>query len=180
MTTAELAGLVAWTVGWTVAGGLGGYVLGRLAADVHRLADPTEPHLEGDRVHDEPLYRPRPQRQRRPSGRLLIGILIVVLGVGTAVQGIITTQRVEHLQQCQARYSNKFADALDARTTVSNGSQRALDNLVTTIGAHLGRNKQADQDAIADALQQYLAQRHMAKQERARHPLPDPPREACN
>ncbi|HCB80540.1 MAG TPA: hypothetical protein DEQ00_04105 [Mycobacterium tuberculosis] len=169
--TSETLWLVVWTIGWTLIGALGGYVLGRLAADVHQLANPNEGGRVNQPTAKEPRWRPAPQ--------LIVGLLVVILGVGTAIQGIVVNNRVQQLQQCQARYSNRFADAIDARTTATNGSQRALDELVAAIGKRLDRGGKADQAAIAGALQRYLTQRDQSKQERAAHPYPEPPREAC-
>lgn len=174
MDPVELVGLTNWTVAWTLLGGMGGYLLGRLARDVHLLANPT---LEGERVHESRIEDA--PRRWRPGPRLLIGLVIVILGVGTAVQGIVVNNRVEHLQQCQASYSNRFADALDARTDATQQSQQALDRLVATIGHNLN-DKRANQAAIADAVGHYRQLRSKAKQQRATHPYPDPPREACH
>lgn len=117
---------------------------------------------------------PRTDGRERVLGRVLIGLLLLILGVGTAVQSIVTSQHVGQLQQCQARYANRFAKALDTRTEVSNGSQRALDGLVTAISEHPD-----DRKATSAALENYLQQRRMAKQQREQNPYPDPPREAC-
>lgn len=175
-TTVDTLVFTSWTIAWTLAGGIGGYLLGRLTRDVHRLANPT---LEGERVPEPAVETPRRPRRWRPGPQLLVGLLVVLLGVGTAVQGVVVSNRVEHLQQCQARYSNRFADAIDARTDTSNNSQQALDDLVNTIGKNLGGNGKANQAAISRALRQYMAQRAKTKQQRAKHPYPEPPREAC-
>lgn len=177
MTTVDVLTASSWTIAWTLAGGIGGYMLGRITRDVHHLANPE---ARVPTPEPEPAAKEHRPRRWHPSAQLLIGLLVVVLGVGTAIQGIVVNNRVEHLQQCQTRYTSRFADALDARTQATNDSQAALDNLVNTIGKNLGQGGKANQAAISRALRQYMAQREKTKHERAKHQYPEPPRQACS
>ena len=180
---------IAYTLGRTLLGFIAGVLFTRLILDTRRIAEATEqgfyPFLDcggafmaDDELPTEDLVRKAARRRAVFNPRLVIGLVVVMLGILTAVQGIVTSNRVAALQQCQAHYSNGFADALDARTKASNDSQHAMDDLVRTIGQHV-TGKPEDQAAINAAVSRYVAQRQTAAKQRRAHPLPPPPRESC-
>jgi hypothetical protein len=163
-------------VGWSLLGLIVGFLLGRATRDVHRIAA-TVDTTEEDTMHHEPAGQP--PRKRWWSGEFILGVIVVLLGVLTVAQGTVQSQETTRLQQCQARYSDGFADALDARSESSDDSQKALDALVTTIGAHLGGAAPPDQQAMQQAINDYVQKRRTATQLRAQHPYPPPPRDVC-
>lgn len=168
------------TLGWCAVGFVAGFLAGRAARDMHRIADAV---TEGGAV---PASRRRRMWDRlKPSGQFLVALVVVVLGVLTVVQGLIQSAATRRVSQCHAAYANAFADALDARSRASQEAQDALDGLMITIGrlsatpvadeADRARRSEESRKAISD----YVTKRAQAKDQQARNPYPPPPRDAC-
>ena len=83
----------------------------------------------------------KPSKRKRPSGRLVVGAVVVLLGLITVVQGVYQDARTREVaeqakrtQECTTAYSNGFADAIEARAAASTSAQQALDDLMGTVG----------------------------------------------
>lgn len=158
------------SAGWAVLGFAIGYFVGRAARDVHRVVTAITPNTTDT---------PPPTGRRHPlSGHTIVGLIVVLLGVVTVVQGIVTNNATRQIAECQAAYSNGFADALDARSSATTATQDALDELVTTVSGYLA-DSPIPSDKVRVAIGRYLDQRAKAEAERERHPYPPPPRDLC-
>lgn len=133
------------------------------------------------------------QRARRQiTGVRVLGVLMIVLMVGTAVQGIVQnrateqqarateqqaraaeeqSRATERIAACVKSYSDGFADALDARSAVSAAATDALDEFFFAIAAAPEQARQRFDD--------YIAKRKAAKATQAANPYPAPPRDVC-
>ncbi|WP_134664024.1 hypothetical protein [Amycolatopsis sp. CFH S0078] len=166
----EVWAYVSESAGWALAGFVVGYLLGRAARDVHRIATAVTP--EGHVPDDKPRTR------RAPSAQFVLGVVVALLGIITVAQGIVTNNATRRITECQAVYSNGFADALDARSDSSAEAQAALDDLMKSLGGYLA-NPPVPPEKVRSAIGDYLAKRSEAEAERAKHPYPPPPRDLC-
>lgn len=163
---------------WCAVGFVTGFLVGRAARDVHRIAVA---------VTEEDLMPANRQRRRMSFSptRVAIALVVIALGVFTVVQGIAQSNATKRIAQCHAAYANAFADALEARSHGSQQAQDALDKLMTTMGqlsatppadaADLARRREESRLAIAE----YIKTRNELKDVQAAHPYPPPPRDAC-
>lgn len=120
---------------------------------------------------------------RRITGQLVLGVIVVLLGIITVLQGVSSNNATQRLARCQGAYVSHFADALDARTTASADAQTALDNLMRAVSGTLAQPHAAAggrTEGVRTALDNYLHKRAQADAERRRHPYPAPPRDSCD
>lgn len=160
------------SAGWAVLGFIVGYLVGRAARDAHRVV--TAITTENTMTEQ---YLPTPRR-RVPTGQFVLGVVVVLLGIITVAQGITTSSTTRRITECQAAYSNGFADALDARASATADAQMALDELVKAISGYLA-SPPVPPDKVRAAIGDYLAKRAKAETERQQHPYPPPPRDLC-
>ncbi|MFK0249293.1 hypothetical protein ACIQUM_31730 [Amycolatopsis azurea] len=160
------------SAGWAVLGFVVGYLVGRAARDVHRVAIAITTE---DTVPDPQLPAPR---RRLLTGQFVLGVVVVLLGVLTVAQGIATNNATRRITECQQAYSNGFADALDARASATTDAQNALDELMKTMSGYLA-DSPIPPDKVRAAIGDYLAKRAKAETERQQHPYPPPPRDLC-
>lgn len=163
---------LAQSLGWAVVGFLGGFLAGRAARDVHRIASAVDTAVTGD--HTMTKHGPR----ARINSQTVIAIVVVLLGVLTVIQGLAQSAATDRLTQCQTNYSNGFADALNARSQSSTDAQEALDDLMSTVGGAL-QGSAVDRAAVQRAIADYLAKRDAVKRQQQAHPYPPPPRATC-
>lgn len=164
------ASYITEALGWTALGFLAGYLVGRTARDVHRIARSMP--QEETTVDDHP-----DERRHRPSAQFYLGLLVVCLGILTVAQGLLSDIQTRHLTDCQSSYSNAAADALDARSKASSAAQDAMDTLITDVASSMqSPPSPAVGQRIRASINDYVAARQAAKQELAAHPLPPAPR----
>ncbi|AXB41311.1 MULTISPECIES: hypothetical protein [Amycolatopsis] len=169
----ELWNYVFESAGWAVLGFLGGFLVGRAARDVHRVATA----ITSEEPVPDDQTSPRP-RWRVPTGQFVLGVVVVLLGIITVAQGIVTNSTTRRITECQAAYSNGFADALDARASATADAQTALDELMKAISGYLA-SPPVPPDKVRAAIGDYLDSRERADAERQQHPYPPPPRDLC-
>lgn len=167
---------------WTLFGLVMGVIIGRLSRDVHVMA-----HRR--RGTEKPVTEVPKTRRRRPSGRLVLGMLVVGLGLATAVQGLYQDSQTRELAEqtrrtadCTRAYANGFADALDARASASSSAQDALDELMSTVGQLTtggAAGTPAAREKFRAALEDYLRKRAESKAQQERNPFPPAPRDLC-
>ncbi|WP_394621311.1 hypothetical protein JNUCC0626_20100 [Lentzea sp. JNUCC 0626] len=164
------------TIGGCAAGFVAGYLVGRTARDVHRIATVV---AEGEPVS------PSPRHRLRPSWRAAVALVLVVLGLVTVILGLAQSAATRRITECHTVYANNMADALDTRSRGSQQAQDALDALMTSVAA-LGTSPPVNEADAADrqerarqAITNYVAKRAQAKQLLAQNPYPAPPRTAC-
>lgn len=147
---------------WSVAGGLVGYMVG---VNLRRST-------EGADVAGQ-------SRRWRPRFEHIISVVVVTLGVLTAVQGYVFSRRTDDLSRCQLAYSTGFADALDARTKANQEVTDAQDELWKTVQRGF-QAPGADARAMFERqLSAYLDARTKAKAAQAGNPYPPAPRDLC-
>ncbi len=157
------------SVPWILAGLLTGFFMGRSTVVVEAVVDAVQ--AEGDTVTDA-----KPKRFRF-TGMHVLGVVVAVLGVFTAVQSYVQGEATDRLVVCTKAYQDGFADALDERQKATSEAQDALDDLLTKVAAITpspeGRQR------FRDALAEYLEKRAAAKQAQRDHPYPPAPRDVC-
>jgi len=162
-----------WAVCGFVIGFLAGVLVRDIRRDVHRIAEV----VEGEAAVEDNL--PCVPRWRRQWLRPLIGIVVITLGIFTAVQGVWQGAELRRVSGCQQAYSNGFADAIDARTQASGDAQNALDKLMSTVGAVMQSADPARRGDLQQAIRDYLDARTRAKATQQAHPYPPAPRDLC-
>jgi hypothetical protein len=160
---------------WSAAGFIVGWLAGRISRDITRIARFTNAAAEEDTV---PLSSTMAARLSR-SYRLAVPILVVVLGIATAVQGAYQAAGLQRVSDCQTAYSSGFADALDARSSASADAQTALDALMTKVGGALEHSNVGSRAEVQQAVDDYLAARAKAKRTQEQNPYPPAPRDLC-
>jgi len=116
-------------------------------------------------------------RRWRPNGTYVFGLILVLLGIGTAVQGIVQSKANDRLTNCIATYSNDLADAIEVRSKASIEAQRASDVMWQTI-ASLPQTDEGRAQA-RKVFEDYIKAREAANRAQAENPYPAPPRAVC-
>lgn len=167
------------TAGWCAAGFVAGFLAGRAARDVHRIADAVT--TKGETMTDVTRRR----WWDRSKTRIVIAAIVVGLGILTVAQGLVQSAAIRRITNCQTTFSNQFADALEARSLASQQAQDALDELMTVVG-RLGASPPANpaeaeerRETYRKAITGYLDKRAAVRASQQRNPYPKPPREAC-
>jgi len=120
----------------------------------------------------------KPRREWRVSTNV-VAVVLVLLGLFTAVQGYVVSGQTKALAVCQQAYSNGFADAFDARAEANAQAQDALDDWMTVVGAVMTSPDSSARTRLVEATTEYLAKRVEARKTQAEHPFPPAPRDAC-
>jgi hypothetical protein len=171
------------TVGVGAVSFLLGYLAGRAARDVHRIAQTVT-------TQEEVATGMRTSKSRASGSRghvtqFAIAAVVVLLGVLTVVQGLIQSSATRRISDCNAAFANALADAIDARSASNQSAQDALDELMTTIGrlaatppaneAEAAQRREESRKAVTD----YVTKRAEVKALQQKNPYPPPPRESC-
>lgn len=159
------------SIPWTFAGVLIGWFMCRATLAVEVIADVVQ---EGGDMPKEPARIPL---RRRVTSMHVIGTLVVVLGISTAVQGYVQSEATQRLTLCTQAYSNGFADALEERSKATADAQNALDDFLTAVSSVTPTLE--GRELVRQALAGYLSKRATAKQKQQEHPYPAPPRDVC-
>ena len=163
---------------WGIAGLVIGFAVGRLTRSVDRLADNVE--VITDVVTEGGTPAPtRPRRRARTE--LVVGVVVVLLGLFTAAQGLYQDSATRRVAECTQAYSDGFADALDARSNASAEAQDALDDLMTTVGDTMTAavGDPGARRRVEEAVTEYLAKRSESKKKQVENPFPPAPRDVC-
>lgn len=168
--------MTSWTyilqsIPWTFAGVLIGWFMCRATIAVEVIAEVVQ---DGDEMPKEPARIPL---WRRITSMHLIGALVVILGIMTAVQGYVQNEATQRLTLCTQAYSNGFADAIEERSKATADAQNALDDFLTAVSSATPTLE--GRELVRKALADYLAKRVSAKKAQAEHPYPAPPRDVC-
>ena len=124
-----------------------------------------------------PVSETRNPWWRKVTGVQIVGLFVLLLAIGSTVQGYTQSVATERLALCQQAYNDGFADALEARSTANAEAQRALDDLMVVVGDVLTQAQ--DQKVLVEAVEEYLLKRQQARETQAANPYPEPPRDAC-
>lgn len=163
---------------WAVGGGIVGYLMGRSARNLDVIAESVTTE---DTMSQSTARRPW---WKRITGTHLVLALLLVLALGSVVQGYVYNTVTQRIAECTRGYSNGFADAIEARSAATAAWQEALDQWMTTLNALMTQTPPAGDPAAArqrftDATAQYLHRRAEAQAEQRAHPYPPPPRDVC-
>lgn len=142
---------------WAVGGLFVGYGLGRMVRDVHDVHTVIVP--------PPPLTVPRPpSRRRAPTGRMMIGILVMVVIAVSTVLYALESAKLNGVTSCQSQLNFQFRDALAQRSAAQGVEIAAQRKLI------LSRlSGQADRET---AVREYLAALDALEAAGLRHPLP--------
>jgi hypothetical protein len=173
-------GYLAQTVGVGAASFLLGYLAGRTARDVHRIAE-TVTEQGGTVSRRAPLRH----RIRTSGGQFAVAFVVIALGIVTVVQGVYQSAATRRIVTCNETYANTLADVIVARSQGSQQAQDALDDLMSVIGRLAATPPASEAEAIArreesrKAVTEYVAKRAEVKALQEKNPYPQPPRESC-
>lgn len=159
---------IAESLPWAIAGLLAGYFMARSTVAVATIAAAAKEEIP---VADQPSRRPR------FSATHVIGVVVALLGIFTAVQSYVQGEATERLAVCTQAYSNGFADAIEERSKASADAQNALDDFITAVAK--ATPTEAGRDQVRKAFDDYLSKRATAKKAQAENPYPAPPRDVC-
>ena len=146
--------------------------------------------------------KPQPRQPRLIGGRfrivnVAVGALLVLIGVFSAVSGLVLEKRTaavieqnasqdvldRELLRCQQAYANGFADALEARTAPAVEAQTALYSWMKIVRDVIAAPA-VDQQGQAAALErfqqattEYLDKLEKLQKQQIQNPYPPPPRE---
>jgi thiol:disulfide interchange protein len=113
----------------------------------------------------------------RPNGRDVFGLILVILGIFTAVQTMVQSRATDRLTVCVATYSDQLAVAIDIRSKASAEAQRASDVMWQSI-ANLPQTDEGRAKA-RQVFTEYIAKREAANRAQEQNPYPPPPRAVC-
>lgn len=156
---------------WSAAGFIAGWLAGRASRDITRIA--------GAVAKEGTVPPSTPNDRWARAYRLAVPVLVVALGIATAVQGAYQSAALQRVAACQTAYSSGFADAIDARSSAAADAQDALDALMTKVGDALQHSDPESRAEVQRAVDDYLAARAKSKQTQQDHPYPPAPRDLC-
>ncbi len=113
----------------------------------------------------------------RLRGTQILGVLLMIFSLIVGLAQVQNQRRIQALAACQTHYSNRLADALEARQAVRDEQQEALDNLVEAI--IMARETPDGRAAVGQALENYREARFQQIKDFGKSPLPAPPRDVC-
>jgi len=165
-----------------------GFMLGWMFDHVTRAAMRIEESMADDPSTrtEPPAPEPAPAPRERHTAVRIISVLLALVGVGTAVLGVVVTHqtseaeaRDDRLTACVTGYSNALADAFNARAAANSEASEAVDAVMAAIDMAFTDAPPVGRDRVQKAIKDYREARDKAKRTQAQHPLPDAPRDAC-
>jgi len=169
------ATLVVVLVGSNVACLFLGYLFGRLTRATVEIEETMEA--------SDAAQPPSPEQKRKITALHVISLVVVAIGLVTAVVGYQITRNQDRIVGCVVGYSNAAATAAKARAHASNVALDQLDAVMDAVAkayaaADLGQVNDA-RTSVRAAIQGYVDARHDAKEAQRKNPLPEPPQDAC-
>lgn len=113
----------------------------------------------------------------RPNGQFIFGVFLLLIGIGSAVQGYIQSRDNDRLTTCIATWSNDISDAIEVRSKASAEAQRASDVMWQSIASL----PQTDEGRVKarQVFEDYIKKREAANQAQKENPYPPPPKAVC-
>lgn len=96
----------------------------------------------------------------------LVGMILVILAVGSSLQIIWTNQVRRDLMECQIQFMDQTVKSLDIRSKTSNEASEALESLIA------GLKDSPDGDYTERLYAEYLTKRQEQKQVQTENPYP--------
>lgn len=142
---------------------IGGFVFGFVVARIgQRVEEVTEVIVDGEK----PLASPT--RRFRFSWRQALGIVVLLLAVGSTITSAIATSDQRRIASCQAEFNKAYRLAIVERTEAANKERESVRALWGSL---------LDQSATIDdrraAATRYYETLKQGDQTRANHPLPE-------
>lgn len=191
-------------LGWSVLGFAAGVVTTQIYLKFSRIADAVAPRKDQtmSMLPEQPVDEDAERRHRKRANRfrVIVGTVLVLIGVFSAVSSFVLEQRTadiieanaaqdrqdREIQRCLTEFGAKFANALEARSVAGAESQEVLDEWVRTINDLLVNAQPGPRDPEAarerlekfrQATANYLSKRAEAKKKQRDNPYPPSPRE---
>ena len=154
-----------------LASGFIGWLIGKTGRNAAIAAQVVEEHeTEETKGRTSPPFQPN---------RFAVVAVLIVLLVTVANSAFLTINQSVYTA-CVKNQFDELADVLKARSAPQQQAQDALDAVMfRTADAYKNPTPEAGQD-IGKLIQAYADLRRAAKSDFAKHPLPDPPRDACS
>lgn len=147
---------------WFFGGLLAGYTLGRIRRDVARVRDAvTNDELEPTTQAARPVRWWRALRSHRD---LVLGVLLLMLAVGSVFSTVLANERLASVAECQSRANEQLRDAIADR---ANAQRQESDGQRRLLEATLGRA------GTEQAIRDYLAALDELDIARRANPLPE-------
>lgn len=191
-------------LGWSVLGFVAGVLVTQAYRKFSRIADAVAPRK--DEIMSMPeqpvadVEAERRHRRRANRFRIVVGTILVLIGVFSAVSSFVLEQRTadiitanakqddqdREIQRCLTEFGAQFANALEARSGASSEAQALNDEWVAAINDLLVNAVPGQRDPAQARVQleklrkstaDYLAKRAEAKKKQRENPFPPSPRE---
>jgi hypothetical protein len=179
------------TAGSALVGFIGGALFGR---SIRQVNDVVTVVAEVSEEPDDQATVPQTgktgwfDRVRKFSARFptqpAIGVIVVVMGALTLLQGVNQNAANEQLNQenkrltdCLVKYSDDLAAVIKVRSAGAADAQSANDQLWRTIAKNFTAG---GGPALKQAIADFLAARDHALDVQKKNPYPDPPRATCS
>lgn len=121
-----------------------------------------------------------PSEQKRKINPItVISVVVVLIGLITAIVGFQVTRNQDRIVGCVVGYSNASADAFERRAAVTGETNDQVEEVFRAIDQAFGDAPGVGRQRVRDAIDQYLDARDNAREVLKRNPLPDAPRDAC-
>lgn len=154
-----------------------GYLLGRntrAVTDIQEKLMADDTARPGGETHKQAR-----SRLRRVHAWQVLGALVALVGIMTAVFGVVLIRNQDRLTGCVTGYSNALADTLDKRAAPQQAATEQLDRVMRAIVDAYATASAEAQVEVRRAIEAYVVARDEAKKFLAANPLPDAPRDAC-
>lgn len=115
-----------------------------------------------------------------PHRALMVTLLVVALLANAVVGGLLiwTRATLSDYVRCTSAYNQQFAAAYAARVAAAEPVSNATDQVIRSAAAAIA-GEDAEGEAFAEALTEYVEVRNQQDKDRRRNPLPPLPQTLC-
>lgn len=149
-----------------------GFLFGRITRATVDIAESVTE--EGAAVPDE-----EKRKLRRANPITLISVVVVLIGLVTAIVGFQVTRNQDRIVGCVVGYSNASADAFERRAKATGETNDQVEEVFRAIDQAFTEAPVDGRKRVRDAITKYLKARDNGRAVAERNPLPDAPRDAC-
>lgn len=168
-----------------LASSLIGWLLGRTARNTAKLVSEVEAVADEPGVSEETKGKLRRITSKiRPMHMAMV--LLVVVGAVTTLVGFIglsqsnaAQERADRAIECVTDFSNRSADALEARAQASAEAQEQVDSIFATVARIIAKPTEQSGMLFRNAISGYNQARRDQRVALERNPYPEAPRDAC-
>lgn len=124
-----------------------------------------------------------PDKEKRRVGRTnpitIISVVVVLIGLITAIVGYQVTRNQDRIVGCVVGYSNASADAFEQRADAQREVNDQLANFMRAVRDAFSSAPADGRKKVFDAVEDFVKADDEAKRIRGENPLPEAPRDAC-